>query len=414
MGLLAQLFRHRNSPPGEHAPAREPDAPAADAEVRGVGAVAVAAGVRTAHGMPAEFPVSLGDILGHTPGQFVRPGNHDARRTLHIPAADVAPGLARGKGQVSLASLAALAPDVFRWEQGNLESPQVRLPIQKLLQQVRAGDALATPAESDAIAAAPAEPAHADSFAHQKPAGQTAIAPVLAPAQEISATPVKLTPPAVPEALRPVSVTAVEQPEQARELRPPKDVTISTTLRAVVLGGATPAEPAGAAAPAGQFLAPRIVLTATAAPVPVVLGPSVLPSVTEGGISLAPRTTPDFAGLQNLFMTGETLDLAGVAAHAAALPGVRACVISGSAGSATGGEFSHGVSAEELRAASADLARIGGATMDTLHRGESDIALFLHGEACVAAVVAAGEFVPGVRERLARVAEFLAGTPAAR
>ena len=276
MGLLAQLFRHRNSPPGEPAPAREPDAPASAAQVRGVGAVAVAA------------------------------------------------------------------------------------------------------------------------------------------AQEISATPVKLPPPAVPEALRPVFLTAVEQPEQARELRPPKDGAISTTLRAVVLGGATPAESAGSAAPGGQFLAPRIVLAATAAPVPVVLGPSVVPSANCGGITLAPRTTPDFAGLQNLFMTSETLDLAGVAAQAAALPGVRACVISGSAGSATGGEFSHGVSAEELRAASADLARIGGATVDTLPRGESDIAIFLHGEVGVAAVIAAGGFVPGVRERLTRTAELLAGTPAAR
>ena len=126
MGLLAQLFRHKNSPPGEHAPAPEHDAPPAACEVRGVGAVAVAAGVRTAHGMPAEFSLSLGEILSHLPGQFVRPGNHDDHRTLRIPAADVAPGLARGKGQVSLACLAALAPEVFRWEQGNLEAPQVR------------------------------------------------------------------------------------------------------------------------------------------------------------------------------------------------------------------------------------------------------------------------------------------------
>ncbi len=394
MGLLAQLFRHKNSPPGEHAPAPEHDATPAAGEVRGVGAVAVAAGVRTAHGMPSEFSLSLGEILSHLPGQFVRPGNHDVHRTLRIPAADVAPGLARGKGQVSLASLASLAPDVFRWEQGNSEAPEARLPIQKLLQQIRTGDA-----------AAPTE---------QKPAGPAAVAPLQAPAQEIPAAAVKLPPPVMPDAPPPVSVGATEQPEQPRELRPPKDVAISTTLRAVVLGGVTAAESAGALAPAGQFRAPRIALAATAAPVPVVLGPSVLPSVTDGGISLAPRTTPDFAGLQNLFMTGEALDLSGVAAHAAALPGVRACVISGSAGSATAGDFSHGVSAEEARAASADLARTGGATMDTLHRGESDIAIFLHGEASIAAVIAAGGFVPGVRERLARVAELLAGTAPAR
>jgi hypothetical protein len=142
-------------------------------------------------------------------------------------------------------------------------------------------------------------------------------------------------------------------------------------------------------------------------------GPSVVPSANEG-TAPPPSHAPDFAGLQNLFMTGVALDLAGVAALAAGLPGVRACVISGSAGAAAAGNFSHGASPDEVRALSVEMARRGGVATDTLQRGESDIALFLHDGVCVAAVISAGSSVPGVRERLARVAELLAGTAPAR
>jgi hypothetical protein len=47
--------------------------------------------------------------------------------------------------------------------------------------------------------------------------------------------------------------------------------------------------------------------------------------------------------------------------------------------------------------------------METLNRTGSDVAIFLHGETCVAVILTAGDFVPGVRERLARTAELLAG-----
>lgn len=108
-------------------------------------------------------------------------------------------------------------------------------------------------------------------------------------------------------------------------------------------------------------------------------------------------------------MTDAALDLAGVASLAATLPGVRACVISGTAGDAMVGDFSHGVSAEEIRLAAANLVQRAGPSMETLNRTGSDVAIFLHGETCVAVILTAGDFVPGVRERLARTAELLAG-----
>jgi len=272
---------------------------------------------------------------------------------------------------------------------------------------------------------AAAEPAPAEPEPSEKIAEATAPSasvpdepmpaePAPSPTSETPAVAVTLPPPAHPEVLPPVSIAASAQQEQQRELRPEMDPAIATTLRAVVLGGAASAGAADAQSAGGQILAPRVSVKATATPVPLVLGPSVVPSPGDGAFLLAPRTAPDFAALQKLFMTNAALDLAGVASLAAALPGVRACVISGAAGNAAAGDFSHGVSAEDARAASANLARRAGALAEILHRGESDIAIFLHGETCVAAIIAAGGFVPGVRERLERAAELLAGAPPAR
>ena len=456
MGLLAQLFRHKNTPPDGRSAAQQTDVPETVGDVRGVGAIAAAAGVKTEHGMPTEFTLSLGDLLARVPPHCVWPGRHDAARVLRIPSADVAPGLARGKAELSLARLVALAPEVFRWERGETDDPQVRLPIQKLLQQIRS-DGPMPPSQPGSFSSSAANlsdrmpPMQRDTSAGDfagdgeiiagqlpsiiwekpdapfAPTAAEALPPATenerAPAESESApepempAPFMKPPPDAAEVRPTVSVTATEPRERAVELRPAKDVPIATTLRAVVLGGIAPGASVNApghAAHGAHILAPRVVQTVPGALPPVILGPSVVHSTNDGGVSLAPRTAPDFTGLQSLFMTGAALDLAGVAALAAALPGVRACVISGTAGSATAGDFSHGVSAEEVRAASDDLARIGGAATDTLHRGESDIALFLHDDACLAAVVAPGGFVPGVRERLACVAELLAGSPSAR
>ena len=406
MGLLAQLFRHKNEPHGGSASPSDSCAPDGAGEVRGVGAIAAAAGVRTAHGMPAEFSLSLGEIIARVPEHCVWPGSHDASRMLRIPAADVAPGLERGKPQIPLARLAALAPEVFRLERGASETPHVRLPIQKLLHQIRNDESSEIPGVSAAILAE-------DATANPNLAAQSSLDHVRAIAAEIPAPAVKLPPPGAPEVMPSVSVIATEHSERMLVLSPSKDVSISTTLRAMVLGGIATGASAGAQSSAGNVLAPRLTPAASAAEPPKVFSPSVVHSPVAAVPQPAPPRGPDFAGLQNLFMTDAALDLDGIAALAATLPGVHACVISGTAGSATAGDFSRGVTAEEMREVSENLPRLGGAMSTTVHRGESDIALFLHGEVCVATLVKEGGFVPGVRERLARIAALLAGVPAA-
>ena len=235
-----------------------------------------------------------------------------------------------------------------------------------------------------------------ESIVHRK-AGPIPAAPMA----EAAEFPAKATPTA--------PATASEEPPQPRDLRPEKESAISTTLHAVVIGESASSDSQEEPDSMEPILGPVLSLTATAAPVPTVLAPSVITTANAGGILLAPRTAPDFAALQKLFTTNAALDLAGVAALAAALPGVRACVISGAAGDASAGDFSHGVSADEVRAASAILIRRASAPVEILHRGESDIALFPHGGTCVAVILAAGGFVPGVRERLARAAGLLPG-----
>ena len=375
MGLLAQLFRHKNSPPREDATVPEPDADAQRAEVRGVGAVAEK--IRAADAMTA--PV----------------------KTVHIPAAAVqsmpattapatAPATAERMTELQTApTFAESAP-----AEKITETPAPREPA---------------PATLTTSAQTPSAPIAAPLAAAPIPVPALDSVPPEIPLQEIPSPAVTLPPPAQHETPPPITVAATEQREQQRELRPEKEVAISTTLRAVVLGGVAPSGSSDAPNSAGQILAPRVTVKATATPVPLVLGPSVIPSANAGGILLAPRTTPDFAALQKLFMTDAALDLAGVASLAATLPGVRACVISGTAGDAMVGDFSHGVSAEEIRLAAANLVQRAGPSMETLNRTGSDVAIFLHGETCVAVILTAGDFVPGVRERLARTAELLAG-----
>jgi hypothetical protein len=383
MGLLAQLFRHKNLPPREDATVPEPDANAQRAEVRGVGAVAEK--IRTADAMTA--PV----------------------KTVHIPAAAV---------QSMPATTAPATAE--RMTDAN------DLPNNRAMTELQTAPAFAESAPAEKITEAPAPREYAPATlttSAQTPsapiAEPLAAAPIPVPALEsfppeiplpaIPSPPVTLPPPAQHETPLSTTVAATEQRELQRELRPDKAGAISTTLRAVVLGGVAPSGSSDAPNSAGQILAPRVTVKATATPVPLVLGPSVIPSANAGGILLAPRTTPDFAALQKLFMTDAALDLAGVASLAATLPGVRACVISGTAGDAMVGDFSHGVSAEEVRLASANLVQRAGPSMETLNRDGSDVAIFLHGETCVAVILTVKNFVPGVRERLARTAELLAG-----
>jgi len=377
--------------------------------------------------MPGEFEVSVSELLHRVPAKFIRPGGHDATRMLRIPAGEVAPGLVRGRAEISLARLVALAPDLFRREKGESDDLAVRLPIQKLLQQIgshpfmpaakgEVPPAEAPVASSELAAGTENVAAHLPTIVWEKPVepdvpppktGEAVAEPAISASVEAAAHEPRTAEPAAPfaAATQPTILAAPGVPVlRTMELRPANDVSISSTLRAVVLGG----KAAGSSPEAGQILAPRSAPPAESSVflAPADAGPSILPSPAGGS------PAADFAGLQSLFMSSAPLDLAGVAALTAALPGVHACLICGAAGSAEAGEMPPGLNVEEVRGASEEFARkIGGVESTTIHRGDLAIAIFTRGGVCLSAVTDSAGFVPGVRDRLLSVTELLAGTP---
>ena len=86
--------------------------------------------------LPSEIVLTLGDILSHVPTQFLKTGMHDAKRELRFATGELTSDIARGRPTVPLSRIAAQCPDVFHSDipaEGDL---QVRLPLQKLLDQL--------------------------------------------------------------------------------------------------------------------------------------------------------------------------------------------------------------------------------------------------------------------------------------
>lgn len=261
MGLLDQLFRHKDDLPGaDSATPLQVDAAAVPilrratrSSARGVGAIAAAVGIQPGRAMPVEFEITLGDLLPRTPEEFLRPGAHDANRVLKVPLGEVTEGLTKGRAEIPLARLVALAPDVFLPAASDAESPRIRLPLQKLLQQIGTSISAAGGKSAAGIPlfAAPAlqpqpfrvagksdQPRSVEAKAAQSPAGIT-----LGPASAHE------NPPAL-------HASVSEPVRKPLELRPHAGVATSTTLRAVILGGKALAPHATAApvvlAPTGQ------------------------------------------------------------------------------------------------------------------------------------------------------------------
>ena len=264
MGLLDQLFRHKDDLPGaDSATPRQVD-PAAGpivkrdtrSSARGVGAIAAAVGIQPGRAMPAEFEIALGDLLPRTPEIFLRPGTHDASRVLKVPIGEVAGGLAKGRAEIPLARLVALAPDVFHPGSSDVESQRIRLPLQKLLQQIGASVSAAGGKSAAGIPlfAAPAsqlQPFRVAGKAEQPRSVEAMRAKAAQPPANITLGPASAheNPPALH--------ASVSEPRQKPlELRPHAGVATSTTLRAVILGGKALAPHATAAtivlAPTGQ------------------------------------------------------------------------------------------------------------------------------------------------------------------
>ena len=263
MGLLDQLFRHKDDLPGADSATPTQVDPAAGPVVRrdpgsrarGVGAIAAAVGIQPGRGMPVEFEVTLGELLPRTPQALLRPGSHDVSRVLKVPLDEVTGGLAKGRAEIPLARLVALAPDVFFPEPGDAEKAFIRLPLQRLLQQIGASVAAAGGESPQGIPLFALPASHLRS-ARVAGKGDDVAAAADQP-RSAEATQPDAAQPSATITREPTLRASVSEPMQKPlELRPHTGVATSTTLRAVILGGKALAPQATAApvilAPAGQ------------------------------------------------------------------------------------------------------------------------------------------------------------------
>jgi len=104
----------RPSPPHESGPAKKPPA---------------------SEGRP-EIVITLGDVLSRLPTQLLHAGFHDEKRELRFFADDLSADISRGRAAVPLSRIAALCPDVFVREIGPADDLEIRLPLQKLVEQI--------------------------------------------------------------------------------------------------------------------------------------------------------------------------------------------------------------------------------------------------------------------------------------
>ncbi|MEZ0256579.1 MAG: hypothetical protein ACAI37_14935 [Chthoniobacter sp.] len=83
-----------------------------------------------------EIVLTLGDVLSRIPAPYLKPGNHDAKRELRFKINDLSSDIARGRAAVPLSRIAQLVPDIFTKEIGREEETEIRLPLQKLVEQI--------------------------------------------------------------------------------------------------------------------------------------------------------------------------------------------------------------------------------------------------------------------------------------
>ena len=419
MGFLSHLFKHREA--GDASPVGEGCAGK-------TGILPQIAGI---------MRLELGDVLPRVPEQFVRAGEHDLRQKLSFDAQTVAPSMARGRVEVPLPVISEQCPSVFFLSAHAANEVLIRLPLQKLVEQLGMPQQPLEPPASvpeprshlpeppasmpeppDSVPEPPASvPEPPASMPEPPDSVPEPPASVPEPPASVPEPPAPLPEPPVPWETSPSAEVAT--PEQT-PLPSPKaplpldgylgedahfqvtvaasvDIPFLASLRPAVLGATIPAPeiPAAHAAPPEGSVAVRPLGVQPPPVKPIIFPPRIASPVSQ--IAPAAPATPlpvaqsvvrksgeRFAALQPIFMTDETLDLSAIARHCAALPGVRACVLRVGADEEKSGEFSDGD--------------------DTISHFQTIRA----GDVILRVLLSPRGFIPGVRERLAQAVETIA------
>ena len=358
-----------------------------------------------------EIVLTLGDVLSRIPTQLLRAGLHDAGRELRFAVDDLSADIARGRAAVPLSKIAALCPDVFAREIAPGDDAEIRLPLQKLVEQIgllrgRPAGPVTEPASPEAAPAKDLPPPREDPPAPETIAEPPAMSdPNPPPAVEPAAAALPVVHVFTPPPPNIIAEPAAAAPLESRVHHPAPAAADATPAPAIHIHPPPVVRP---------ILVPPPTLRAAPAQPPEPLVSSVPSPRVE--IASAPETPPEQPprfpqeALQALFMTDEILDLAAVSRHAAALPGVRACALEWRGDAAFAGDTPSGFDLATLRAAArlheAGALPIGTLENCTLHGDQAAISIFARPGVLLA--VLHRPFPPGVRERLATVAAALA------
>ena len=338
-----------------------------------------------------EIVLTLGDVLSRIPTPLLQAGLHDASRELRFSMDDLSADIARGRAAVPLSKIAALCPDVFARELEPGDDTEIRLPLQKLVEQI--GLLRTRPAVP------PPEP----------------VAPEAAPAKDLP--PASETPPAAettPEPpAPPASEPAAEAHPSVHVFTPPPPPITAEAAPAAPPQNHVP-EPGGALVdttplPVFRLHPPPVVRPVLVLP-PTLLAVSAPPPVP---VAPAPEPPPHFPqeALRALFPADEKPDLAAVSRHTAALAGVRACALEVRGEKALAGDAPDGFDLATLHAAAARFPDAGALPVGawenvTLHGDQAAISFFTRPGVLLA--VLHDTLASGVRERLATIATALA------
>ena len=93
----------------------------------------------------AEFIVfNLGEVLARVPPHLVASGLHDSNRPLRFKTEQISAELGRARAAVDLKTIIAQCPEVFVPEAREVEDMAIRLPVQRLVEQITAWPAAET------------------------------------------------------------------------------------------------------------------------------------------------------------------------------------------------------------------------------------------------------------------------------
>ena len=359
---------------------------------------------------PSVIEVPLAELLARLPGNFLA-GRDPGKASVALPCGELFAG---SIPRLPAERLRELAPDHVVLPEG--EDPSAPVPLDAGWLALRYRTVTVREEEAPDPAVAPAEPL-------PKTGTPSAEKPTEKPAEKADDD-------------LPATQAQAPEPEPSLKAIPPR--AEDSAREEVSEMPAAPAVPPHARRRLLDSLPifrrhrsePTVTVPAPVSPLAPELFPELAPATmtaAAGAVSalpamptLPPEALASQAALQALFMTEESLTVQGVVSRAAALPGLRACVLARgdmvlcTSDSPAGYEL-RTLSGQAMtlltgiRASSVGMG-LGTVPAVTLHADGGALSILQEGNLCLLVMHAGRGFLPGVRERLQELIHHLPGT----